>query len=85
MMQVVGFKSYNFKDKSTGDQVQGTTIFLQEPIKSDNGSGLSTDKFSLSPQKVKDLPCSLLDLVGCQVELSYNKYQKVDKITVIEK
>lgn len=73
-MKVVGMRKINFKAEN-GDQISGTRIYCT--FEDDHIDGVGTEAFFLSDKKM-DVPV----YVGDEIAISYNKYGKVDKVTV---
>lgn len=78
-MEVVGIKRCDFR-ANDGNQISGYQIFTLKPIEK-NGDGYEAEKLFLSDAKV--LGGSVVPCVGDKIEITYNKYGKVDKITAV--
>lgn len=86
-MQLVGFRksSFDFKDESTGRQVKGdgyTLYIVADPI-TNYGEGFSTDKVFISTEKL--VACGYNPTVGDWIDFNYNKYGKVQSISLVER
>lgn len=78
-MEVIGIKRCDFR-ANDGNQISGYQIFAIKPIEK-NGDGYEAEKLFLSDQKV--LGGSVVPAVGKEIEVTYNKYGKVDKIVEV--
>lgn len=77
--EVVGFRSYSFNDKETGNKIDGVTVFCM--AEEENVTGKVTEKFSMSQKKLSDI--NWIPMVGDMVTPYYNKYGKVDSVKVL--
>lgn len=80
---VVGFRPVNFKDKQSGKDVTGYTLFLTrspnpDQASEDNVEGQIVEKLFISSEYVKYTP-----ELGDDIILLYNKYGKVGAIQVV--
>lgn len=82
-MKLVGFRKSDFTAKD-GTQVKGVNVYLEEPVDG-NGKGLATEKVYLSDAKIEKMNIDIDSLIGEDVRLSYNRWGKVDSITVVSK
>lgn len=76
---VVGYRKVDFTGKD-GQQVKGTSLFCSTNI-TENGSGIATEKFWLTPKLLDDT--GYTPAVGDEIDISFNKYGKVDFIRYI--
>lgn len=81
MAKLIGYQQCNFTAKD-GTQVKGVNVYLEEPIIG-NGKGLSTEKVYLSESKMAKMNIDIEALIGKEVRLSFNRWGKLDYITVI--
>lgn len=75
-----GFKIVDFKDKDSGNRIHGLTVYCSFP--DDNVTGEMCDKFFFPLSKFEDV-CNLVE-VGSVLDISYNRFGKVDKIAIIQ-
>lgn len=75
---VVGFRSVNFKDKQTGNPVNGFSLYLQRDPLDDRVQGQEVDKIFISSEYVRYSP-----ELGDEIVLIYNKYGKISSIQVV--
>lgn len=80
MYIVRGFKVVDFKDKDSGNRVNGLTIYCSFP--DDSVTGEMCDKLFLPLSKFEDV-CNTID-VGSVLDISYNRFGKVDKVFIIQ-
>lgn len=78
MYEIVGKKRVDFKPKNSDDRVDGLTVYVT--YEEDKVQGLATDKIFLSTTKFGDMFSDLK--VGTLIEISYNKFGKVDSVHV---
>lgn len=81
-MKLIGYKRSDFTTKD-GVEVKGVYVYFAEPINVD-GVGLKTEKFFLSDNKQASMNVNLDALVGKEVAISYNKWQKPESIIEIK-
>lgn len=72
--EIVGIRPYNFKDRETGDLVEGYSIYLQWV--EDGVAGVRCEAVSISMKKLDGYDPAL----GDEVRVGYNKYGKADFI-----
>lgn len=77
-MRVIGLRKVNFK-ANDGQMIQGLSIYVTFPIERD-GTGDAADKLFLSASKVEAL--QQIPQVGDDINVTYNRYGKVDSITI---
>lgn len=80
-MKIVGYRKSNFRT-ADNTEIKGYNIFAEESIVS-NGTGIQTDKFYLSENKINRMGIELDALIGEDVELYYNRWGKVETIHVM--
>ena len=78
MYEVVGKKRVDFKPKGSDDKIDGLTLYVT--YEEDKVQGLATDKIFLSTTKFGDMFSDLQ--VGTLIEISYNKFGKVDGVKI---
>lgn len=73
---IVGYENVNYKSKKTGNQVEGVRIYLH--YLSENVFGFGCESIFVKSE--------LFDGLGIDdtIELSYNKYGNISKITKIK-
>ena len=78
-MKVVGYfkKEYKFDD---GKSCSGVKLFLAYPI-TNNGEGDAVDAVFVSDNKL--MRSSYFPTVGDDITVNYNRFGKVDSITVV--
>ena len=74
LKEIVGIRPYNFKDRETGDLVEGYSIYLQWVA--DGVAGVQCEAVSISMSKLDGYDPALGDVV----RVGYNKYGKADFI-----
>ena len=77
-MKVIGIRPSSFKG-SDGSEVNGVNLYLTEKLTT--GEGYSADRVFVTVSKLNEW--GYKPAVGDQVELSYNRYGKVGKITKV--
>lgn len=77
-MRVIGLRKVDFK-ATDGSLIQGLSIYVTFPIEKD-GTGDAADKLFLSSSKVEMM--DQLPSVGDQIDVTYNRWGKVDKIFI---
>lgn len=77
-MKVIGLRKVDFK-ATDGSLIQGLSIYVTFPIEK-GGTGLAADKLFLSASKVEML--EQLPQVGDEIDVTYNRWGKVDKIFI---
>lgn len=79
-MKVIGFRRVDFAG-TDGKQVTGYTVFCAFPIRSDSGVGTGVDKIFLSDRKLAE--CQYMPALDDEINVSYNRYGKVDYIALV--
>ena len=70
--EIVGLRRYSFKDKQTGERVEGYTVYLQ--WYEDQTEGVCCESVSLKDNKLD----GFIPTLGAEVRVGMNKYGKVD-------
>lgn len=78
-MRVIGLRQVDFK-ATDGSKIQGLSIYVTFPIEKD-GTGDASDKLFLSASKV--VMMEKIPQVGDEINVTYNRWGKVDTITII--
>lgn len=81
--QIVGCRPSAFT-ANDGTHVSGSTIFSIAEIPAGKGVGKQTNKYFLSEAKIEKLGLNPEKLVGHSVSISYNRWGKLDEVTVID-
>ena len=76
-MKVIGYKRSNFVSKE-GNQITGIKVYCTYPLTGDDADGVGCDSFYLSDAKLAR--CGYTPLVGDEVNVSYNRFGKVEMI-----
>lgn len=82
-MKVIGFRKNDFTGKD-GKEIYGMRLYLTAPL-SGNGKdadGQSCESIYMTDEKLAR--CGYTPKVGDEVNVSYNRYQKPDNITLIK-
>lgn len=75
-IEIVGIKDTKFKNRETGEVIEGQSVFFE--YEDEKVNGLATDKCFLSKAKaIVPVPHLPVD-----ADLYYNKYGKVDEIRI---
>ena len=75
---IVGKKPYSFTDRQSGRKVEGCSFYYEYADRHIEGIGVGS--FSLSSDKLAKLENPM---IGANVRLYFNRYQKVDFIQVL--
>ena len=82
-MKVIGVEGYSFKDqKDSSKIVEGFTFHCATPIQTNQGTGLKTEKFSISAAKSADrsvLPLPPFELIGKEI-FAAKEFNKVKRV-----
>lgn len=78
-VKLVGFEEVGYTSKKTGRDVRGTRVHLEvEMPMSVSGRGVRTQQEFVS----ESVASSVLLEVGCEYELFYNRYGRVEEIRI---
>lgn len=84
MYSVLGFKDVDFKDKNSGDKIQGCSLYVSFSEPNDkNLVGQMADKIFLPLAKFEDVILQIQ--VGTLLDISYNRFGKVQDVIIISK
>lgn len=83
MSKIVGFARADFTTKD-GTEITGYSVYIEEPVTGNDCSGVKTDRFFLTDNKVKKMNVDLYALVDKEVNILYNRYGKPEQITVVD-
>lgn len=75
---VEGYRSVNFEDPRTKNRVEGYTLFLSRVPENDNIKGRECQKLFFASAY-----CDYQPAVGDEIGIMFNRYGKVDNITVV--
>lgn len=76
-MKVIGIRKVDFNAQDTGNRITGYSLYCAYDI-TKNGSGVGVDKIFLSDKKLAD--CGYFPEIGDEINVTYNRYGKVDSI-----
>lgn len=74
MYTIVGFSNVNFKDRQTGAQIVGTSIYVTRP--SENVTGVEAKKFFVK----SSIDTSKFLKVGNKIDIFFNENGKIESI-----
>ena len=77
MPKIIGIQQTAFTGKD-GSPVNGTTIFVTEPIPPDRGKGVSADRVFLSSKRLADM--DFVPAVGQDITIYYNSRGHIVKV-----
>lgn len=75
-MKVVGIRNVDFTAQD-GNKISGMSIYCSYEI-TKNGEGYAVEKIFLSDRKMND--CGYVPSVGDEVNITYNRFGKVDRV-----
>lgn len=75
--EVVGFRSINFTDQKTGNNVTGTTLYVERPAENNHVTGMECQKIFV-PSSIRYEPA-----VGDSVQITYNRYGKISSVQIV--
>lgn len=81
-MKVIGFRRVDFAG-TDGKQITGYSVFCAFPIRSDSGAGMGVDKIFLSDRKLAE--CQYMPSLDDEVNVSYNRFGKVDSVALVNR
>lgn len=81
MAKIIGLQHMDF-DTKEGTHIDGTTLFVTNPIDPRRGTGDEAEKIFISSAKLKEL--SFSPSVGDNIEVLYNRYGKVRTLNLID-
>ena len=86
IMKLLGFTTYSFTPKGQTDKFSGFNLYVAESIPEEKGSGLITDKLSISSMKAEKLgldESTLESVLGQEMKVSYDRWGKVQDISFV--
>ena len=81
MSRIIGTTRTSFKGQD-GTLVEGTTIYVADPIDPNRGEGESAERYFLSKAKLTELGFPVA--VGQEVELLFNKFGKIASMKLLD-
>ena len=81
MSRIIGTARTSFKGQD-GTLVEGTTIYVADPIDPSRGEGESAERYFLSKAKLTGLGFPVA--VGQEVELLFNKFGKIASMKLLD-
>lgn len=75
--EVVGFRPVNFTDQKTGNNVTGTTLFVERPAENNQVTGMECQKLFVPSSIRYDAA------VGDTVQITFNRYGKISSVQII--
>lgn len=78
-MEVIGWQKNEFTPKGETEPVRGFNIFVIEHRR--NVEGMAADRLYISEQRARE--CGFNPKLGDEVEVSYNRWGKVQSIEVV--
>ena len=79
-MQVIGFSKNEFTPKGESNPILGYNLYLTE--KKQNVTGLACERVYLSQKKMDACLNGKQIKIGDEIRLYYNKYGKVEEISI---
>ncbi len=81
-MKLVGFERHNFRLRETGVEVTGYNLYVSHSIPNERGKGIAAERMYLSDRRITDNGINLDAMIGKELVISYNRYGKVQNITL---
>lgn len=78
-MKVIGWQKIEFTPKGETEPVRGFNIFVTEERR--NVEGEAADRLFISEQRARE--CGFNPKLGDEIEVSYNRWGKVQSIEVV--
>lgn len=82
MPKIIGIANLYFTPKDSETPVEGSTIYITNPIPAQRGTGSSAEHFFLSKAKLAAL--DFTPAVGMEVEVLYNRFGKVGTLRLLD-
>lgn len=77
-MKLEGYKRSNFTAKESGSLVTGYNLYLSYPVTGEDACGIAFERIYMSDSKLAK--CGYKPHVGDEVNVTYNRFGKVDFI-----
>ena len=81
-MRIIGYRKADFTTKD-GIEIKGWNAYIATEIDPRYGAGLMTERVFLSDAKLEREGIELEKILNRDIRVYYNRYRKVDSITVL--
>ncbi|MBR2724186.1 MAG: hypothetical protein IKB72_01950 [Ruminococcus sp.] len=81
MSKIVGLRRTSFTPKGSDTLIEGTTVYITEPIDPKRGSGVTTDYFFLSKTREANLDFHVS--LGQEIAVFYTKSGRLGSVQLI--